>query len=129
MDLKLLARASKKIEVIKKLDQEIIELEKLAMMLADGNVGLRLSLTIEDFKKAAELEAKKAKEATAESIFSHLIYFSPFMTKPPEESATTNYSCIISESIALRLLGVLLGHKMAERQNLISEIAQMGFRV
>jgi len=55
MDLKTLEKASKKIEAIKKLDQEIIELDKLAMLLATGNTGISMSLAIEDFDKLAEI--------------------------------------------------------------------------
>lgn len=127
----MLERASKKIEAIKKLDREIIELNKVALQLANGNVGIGLSLAIEDFDKTAELESKKANgSAEYVGIFSQMMLsYYPYGSKKEDESAVSAYKAVVSSSTGLQLLAVLLADKMAKRQELIDNLQRMGFHI
>src|ERR1700748_1431753 len=126
MDFKSLEKASRKIEGIKRLDAEIIELDKLAIHIANGNVGVTFSLAIEDFDKAAHIEAEK--EAKNKENPPGLILFSFYQYGEKKEAiseAMTSYKNVISIPNALQMLGVLLNDKMAKKQELIDSLCRM----
>lgn len=126
MNLTKLERATRLYAKIKVLDSEIIEIDRFAMIVANGDIKATLELTIED---PADEEPKKISECLNSSALEHMedalrsIYLG--IWKPPNpKNQVLNRS--ISESTTLSILGVLLYEKQTQRKKLLDELDTIG---
>lgn len=134
MDIKSVEKIYNKVAAVKKLDQEIIEIDRLALLIANGNVGVNLSLAIEDFDKAAKLEAENGSKVNKGLIgglqFTTLYWtFGGSEPKPPKNEAITEYKQIVSPEVTLQILGTLLGDKVTKRAELIRQLQELGLKI
>lgn len=126
MKLNQLAKASKVFEQIHALDAEVIDLERMAMLAANGEINTRLMLEITDLTKVPveketgidEMRGLLYREMTR-SILSYGMCSTP---EPKKNEAEHTLKSEPSEALTLKILGVLLADKIATRENLIQEL-------
>jgi len=139
MNIKQIEKANKILLDIKILDSEIIELEKFAMLIADGEVTIDFSLNVHDLKKKREQEEKISFDedgsliSALEKMRNRLSYYSPFAMgglveyqNADSKSHVKNLTNILNENEGLQVLGVLLGIKQQKRQRLIESLNKIG---
>jgi hypothetical protein len=146
MNLKKLEKATKILEQIKKLDAEILELDRFAIKVANRDTDCNVSISLVD----------KSPEVKREHIFGEYGFLKPEYTgeqeKPKESSmydimhslrmgwfgqqASIKHvvvtDCLqhkLSDKETLQILGILLGNKHDARALLIKALNQMGVEI
>lgn len=125
MTIQDIAKLKKQIDAVQKLDAEIIDLEKMAMMVAEGDMAIRVELTATDFTKADE-----GKDTTVESEIHDAVYralTNRFYRCTDNKDggftdAQTKHSYLLKDTIAMRVIGTILYDKIALRKSLIEQI-------
>lgn len=121
---------------LKELDQEIIALDKLAILVAEKPCSIVLSLSIVDIEKQKKEEVKvqfdehgSLKTGTDNMYRSLLSGYSFFTTRDEVEDKSKNYtesySQAISDTNTLQVLGVILCEKQTQRALIIDEIKSL----
>lgn len=141
MNLKKLQKAAKIAEKIKALDAEIIELDKIAMKIANGDTKISFDLNV---FAAVKEEPEKLQLDTDGSLPN---YYKSFMDKymvsgflgygmmtpqsssPTTQGITDTLKSEISEGCALRILGLLLADKHYKREQLLLKLSEMGVQL
>lgn len=138
MNLKQLDKATRILSEIKELDNQIISIEKHAMLIANGNVALDLKLFILDLEKQAKEQNKvgftEDGSLSYDAELRNLMkgYFMPSFgilgSKPEEKKkeCETTFMSELSESAALQILGILLYEKQTKRQSLLAKLNKIG---
>ena len=138
MTLSEIEKATKILETVKKLDKEIINIEKMARTLSENiyDVDFSLSFTpIEINKKVEVLDSegflKKGVSDSADAVrYSFVSIFESAINnmKGAIENSSNKQSISekIDESIALKLIAVILRDKQSKRDNLIVELRLIG---
>lgn len=125
--MKLTVREIHKSQAIYKaiieLDDQIINLDKRAMVLANNTQSVNVSFDFEVKKQVEEIEADEL-HASFNKIM--IGYMSPFavMGHAPKKDTI---SFVVSDTEALTLIGCLINIKKIERQKLITELVELGF--
>jgi hypothetical protein len=131
LSIKTFEQAAKAVAHIKELDAEIIEIERFAISVADGETSLKLNL-----EAVSNKPAKQKKEDVLDedgSLRSHtisgsdlrniMISFGSFYPGAPEEPKakknTTSFKSDLPDTVGLQMLGVLLAYKIQVRDGLI----------
>lgn len=142
MELNKLEKAGKLLAEIKKLDADIIEIEKIAMMAANGEAETFFELKVVDIKKQFEeptkiqLDEDGSLPSTSYSLLSDMMrkYSSPFPwmertedKKPPKNEM--NISNQLSERATMLILGVLLEEKQSKRLRYINKLKNLGVAI
>jgi hypothetical protein len=114
--LKHVAETHKQIE---KLDEQIIALEKMADLAAQGTFGVRVKLEL-DVERKEEEKQKKVAQSPTQSWYEEMqryMMMSPGIPQEREEkkSPTVDFSDWISESTAFKLLQFMLDDKKIKR--------------
>jgi hypothetical protein len=126
MKYKTIEKASKLYEKIKKLDKEIIELDKMASLFAENEEsGVELSMKYTGKKEDVE---NCEREIIGESMVGSIMYIgggSITFDVNKKTNGKETYNAELSNSAALQILGVMLGDKMATRKTLIDRIEKM----
>ena len=142
MNIKKLEKATKIFEQIKVLDAQIIEIDRFAMLVANGEIKSSFELKVEDIGKKKEDEEKVSFDADGSLIKGDSI---------PEYSFRINWGSIIpcgltgssdkknknehlyktelSENGTMQILGILLYEKQQQRQALIQKLQSYGVAV
>lgn len=131
---------------VKKLDEQIIQLNQKAMMLAETPCEVKFSMSISNPQppedKDSDVIARGIDNVTGYGIEFirprlHDLIASPWGSiyginpQPPEDKKSKNKSLVdaeVTESEALAILGILLGNKMRKRDALIKQLADMGIQ-
>ena len=137
MNIKTLKKAIKINSQIDTLDKEIIEIDKMAMLIANEDAMFSFSL---DGLRPEKEEEKKESDDHGTDAYSYGMmqdilrrYNQPFMMgwadvgkdkKKDKKTFSIKYS--ISTSVSLQILGVLLLDKQSKRTHLISQISKLG---
>lgn len=141
MDIKKLEKAAKVFELLKVLDLEIIELDRVAMLVADGEVNISLSLDVADLAKNREdservsfdedgsmktgiTQHEKLSWMYQYSILGGFGSRSSDQSKPAEN--ITSLKKTVSENTALQVLEALLYEKNQQRLGLINRLHSLG---
>lgn len=128
MNLTKLERATRLYAKIKVLDSEIIEIDRFAMIVANGDIKATLELTIED--PAEKVEAISDPQESAWDRFARehgirILELGSATWKPPNHKNQV-LNRTISESTTLSILGVLLYEKQTQRKKLLDELDTIG---
>lgn len=140
MNIKQLEKSQNIYQSIRTLDSEIIEIEKVASLIADGNAEVSLSFSVAN---KSNLEPSKEEE---EAVFNPENYglgsilgltrgvarieFNPFGRVTTEKKKPDHeIHSILSENLSLNVLAVLLFDKQQKRSKLISSLKRMGIEV
>jgi len=143
MDLNKLEKAAKVLIKIKELDKEIIEIERIAMMVVNSetksNLELRVtSLEPEPEKKTHVLDEDgslkneigsawdRINELMMSSLSAPLVNYSPLGQKSKNHSVLEHE---LSERLTMQILGIILAEKQAIRQGLINKIEHLGIKI
>jgi hypothetical protein len=144
MNVKQLQKASRILEKIKMLDEEIIQIDKQALLIANGEVKIELSLKVKDLAKERK-EAEKVQfdedgsliqgggfyEMMRRSMGSGIMpaYQISFGGSDPKNEVKAESFETITERASLQILGVLLGEKQSKRLELISQLEKVGVEI
>lgn len=128
MHIKHVEKVSQLFERLKTLDAQIIQLDRIGFLIADGDTELNLTLLCVDLRKKAEEEATKKKEGTYAGlgnpwmlgIYSH-------REETPESSNVYQHG--LTEEAALHLVHVLVWQLSCERNNIIKELQTIGVKI
>lgn len=139
MDFKKLEKATKIYGEIKALDAEIIEIDRFAMLVANGEIKSSFTLTVEDVGKKKEDETKVSFDEDGSLVGLHKKMMSSLMMpmwfcsgSVSLESENENYHTLkneLSENATLNVLGVLLCEKQAKRRILLNSLDKLGVSV
>lgn len=143
--LKTIDKAYKIYESIKQIDSEIIEIDRIAMLVANGCSKSHFELRVEDLQKA-EQEKENVRFDEDGSL---MMGFNGLRTPSIWEQITAGYrtgghfGCEsvnlnkhdrklkwnLSEHTALKVLAVLLSDKKEQRDNLLIQLERLGISI
>ena len=136
MNYNKLEKATAVLTKIKAIDAEIIELDKFAMMIANGEIKSSFDLKLKDLKKSEETEKKKVLSEdgslnTGEEVNGFKFYmpsmFSSLGDKEEKKDPNTHtLSHDLSDTAVLQIMGVMLCEKHDRRNNLIRQLQSYG---
>ena len=142
MNFKKLEKATKIYEQIKLIDAQIIEIDRFALLVANGEIKSSFELKIEDIGKKKEDAGrvgfdedgslvKKGLQNTLglDSYFMPVSWLSRFSN--PEQECSKNDHLLKHElgiNATMQILGVLLCEKKAMRQSLLSNLESLGIQ-
>ncbi len=145
MNLKKLESATKAFERIKALDKEIIELDKMAILIAGGDSKQLFELTVENKGKDQKQNVLDADgnliNGSTNDMYEHFraqmhrsmmhTFVLPFggICDAGKSVQSNSVKIELSDTAALQILGVLLGEKQNERAQLIDMIKSYGICV
>ena len=131
IDIKLLEKAAKIFEKIKQLDAEIIEIDKYAMLVANGDVEPSFELSFKMLKTEEKEEEKQGTENLLESYSNSLrmTIYGGFLMSDKKKEPENKLSNTLSENATLQILGVLLHEKNAARTRLINQLRKTGVQL
>lgn len=130
MEVKKLEKAIKIHNELLGLEEEIIELNKLALKINNGKFNITLSLELEEINKTSkekvgfEDDGSLVMDATS---FANFI-FNPFKPKLNIEN-NVDYSQNISDSTVFNILAFLLNEKQSRKMELQKKLIKMGVKI
>lgn len=135
MNIKNLGKATKLYEEVRVLDAEIIEIDKMAMIVAEGETKSFFKLRIEDFIKKEEpvssildedgsINADYFKKKIQKRLSPISFFGCSNEEKKPKPG--TILKSKLSETVTMQILGILLCEKQSLRNNLLKRIEKLG---
>ena len=146
MNIQELERSQKIYAQIKDLDAEIIEIEKVAILIANGNAEVNLSLKVKDIspKKQEKEKVEFDEDGSLKTSLGSGMNFRMGIISPwgmgeslfekmygkgaieKEEAPGTNLKACLSENLSLNVLAILLYDKQSRREKLIRNLKRVG---
>lgn len=136
MKLSKLELATKIFGEIKSLDEQIIQIDKFAMMIANDDVECSFELKVNNLTKKnkddekAQFDEDGSLVSKPANTFLSFMYMSPFMERK-EATPTSNEHLLkssLSVTVTMQMLGVMLVEKQAKRDALIKKLERMGVK-
>lgn len=137
MKIKELEKATGMLQDVKILDNEIIEIEKMAMLIANNDTESMFTLQVWDKDKEQEEKNKASFDedgslqvpgsSFADYLMSGMLPFVTPKFDKNEHISTIKYDLSINAS--MQILGVLLWEKQNKRQNLIKKLNKYGINI
>lgn len=130
--IKKLEQAAKIMEQIKALDDEIIQIDKIAMGAANDNISIVLTMSITNLLEVKESIPDSIIDpykAMMDRMSVGLFYTPSYFSKPVEENKADVFANTISNNAALGVLGVLLFEKRTQRDELIKKLQNIGVSI
>lgn len=137
MDIKKFEKATKILEQIKLLDSQIIEIDKFAMMVANGETKSSFQLICEDLEKKEQDDEKvefdsdgsliKGAGLEYKSMFE--LFMPRFKTTNPKKDNEVVLKNELSVNVVMSILGILLYDKRNQREILIQNIKNLGVNI
>jgi len=141
MNINKLEKATKILEQIKAIDAEIIEIDKLAIIILNNETNIQLALNVENLTKAKEAKEKVTFDEDGSMSISERamdeyrnLYFPSDRIKMMlngmnPKTSDRNFSQPLSDKLTLQILGVLLCEKNAIKDSLIKKLVGFGFSI
>lgn len=140
MTIKQLEKASKIIEKIKKLDDEIIELDKYAMKLINSNSEISLTLSFDKENKESDkvsfdedgslISQPRMEYISPFSMFQNTMFgLGGFSGEPKKQNDTETLNRNLSESATLKIIGIILCELNEKRNDLINKVNKIGIQL
>ncbi len=134
MELKSIQKASKILERIKVLDEEIVEIDKFANKLLNGGLDTKIKLSFKKDKKNSPGEVSidadgslvTGKKEAPLGMFSG--FFISSQSDKKDDDVLEFENCI-SEQTMLQALGLLVQVKNSEREEKLKQLQKMGFKL
>lgn len=137
MNYKKLEKATRILAQIKELDQSIIQIDRIALIIANGGGNSSFTLSVQEHKKAEDDKVKFDEDGSltqgidsyTSMIRKYVMWYDP-VSQPADNhtSNTHNLNMALSENATLQILGVLLGEKHRQRDLLMGELARLGVK-
>jgi hypothetical protein len=138
MNIVKLEKATKIYEQIKQLDNAIIEIDRIAMLIANGEVSCSFDLKVNDLTKTEEqcqvgFDEDGSLRSACDPIHPYRLSFSLLggvlrNTTPPPVNENI-LKAELTENTALSILGVLLCDKQYQRDQLINQLERLGVAI
>jgi hypothetical protein len=136
MNITKLEKASKLIERMKEVDQEVIALEKLADQIANKRSEIKLTLNVVDLEKKEKGEGVQFDE-DGSIIKPHTVASIPYVlwgfgsgaggnTSEKKEEKGEKFKQDISDTVALNIIGVLMFEKLEIRKAIFKQLEKLG---
>jgi hypothetical protein len=129
MNFKKLEKAQKYYQQVKRLDAEIIEIEKLAVLMAEGGkVGFEISCepkVDEGKKKVLDGDGSLLVNGGGEDRYTFYLYGCDRPTVTIEKPKKNHIKCEVIDSVGLQLLGVLMAEKQSARKKLLTKLSKI----
>lgn len=140
MKLPQLKKAQKLFDRVQELDKEIIEIEKSADLIANKKTDIKLSLKVNDIEKVEQDKNKVHFDEDGSlscgdpaDYMRRAMYGLPMFAfadpAKPKKEYTIKQDCVISDNVALQVLGVLLADKMEARKLAIKALNKIGIEI
>lgn len=135
MEIKELEQATKILQSIKILDNEIAEIEKIAMIVANSDTGSSIELKVVDYDKPAEATKEdNDEEVDDKDPFMGLGMFAYISRNhnsdnPKKEDNVHRINYDLSLNGTMQMLGVLLYEKQSKRTLLIKKLNKYGINI
>lgn len=129
MTIKKLESATKIMQQIKMLDNDIIQIDKLAMLIANENVNCSFTLNVEDLKPVFDAVPLKMEEQRPSQYEIYMEFFNSKRLVSVPVKNISSYSSEANENTALHLLGVLLMDKQNRRTVLLNQLTKYGVQL
>ena len=137
MELKNLEKSLKKLDKIKSLDAEIIELDKVAQIACQNDCKSTISLYVSNLSNKDKKQDVPTEDGSIKSIQDELTQgwsfllrgVSPLSSKSEKKSSDHELEYKISEGLLLTIVSVLVYDKKQERMKLINEIKDLGITI
>jgi len=149
MNIQELERSQKIYAQIKTLNTEIIEIEKVAILIANGNAEVNLSLKVtdttpkKDDKEKVEFDEDVSfKSSLGSGLNFRMGIINPWGTQESlfekmygkgaiseEKESGTNLKACLSENLSLNVLAILLYDKQTRRDKLIRNLKRIGVTI
>ena len=132
MDIKKLNKAAKIFEQIGRIDKEIAEINRMALIVANGEAAVSFDMIVISQLTEQERRNKKAEEIeNMDSIMKSMYLWgvSPCSNHKDSNEKMDKMNSPLSENAALQIFGVLLYEKQAKRQGLINRLEEMGVAI
>ncbi len=115
------------------LDQEIIKLDKKALHLASNSEPVKLCLTFSDTAKSKAIDQDGSMESDLEHMHNRMFQLmavpSFLMSGEMRRKNTDTIDANLSDTEALSILGFLINLRKGKRNQLISELSELGFEI
>lgn len=130
IDIKALEKSAKIFEKIKKLDSEIIEIDKYALLVANGDCEPSFELHFVTQKNKEEIEEETNKSESSGTFFyiHQLMSYKP-ITEASNNTNTEKLADTLTENATLQILGILLCEKYNKRTQLLKQLEKYGVQV
>ena len=127
MELRDVEKLKHAYERIRVLDGEIVEIEKMAMLISEKRTEIAMSFIVTDLddKVKKKLRFDEDGSIVQEGRTGGLFDFMMPSTPKEEHSSDTVLRASISDTIALRLLGELYASKDAERKEILKYFREL----
>jgi hypothetical protein len=133
MEIKKIEKASKYLEQIKKLDVEIISIDKMAVFISSNKSEIMLSISVNDLEKNNEKDSildedgsLKKNDHSTDGLYARFFTFSIGGSGSQVELKTGHeFKETIQDTTTLEILAVLLFRKNIERESLINKIKNL----
>ena len=140
MNIKQLERSQKIYLEIKKLDAEIIEIDKVAQLIANGNAEVNLTLSVKDVTpKIEETEKVTTYHDPMTTGHGRMNFFNPFeemmksyrgiSSKITDDNDKTVLTADLSENLSFNVLAIILNDKQTKRKKLINSLKKIGVQI
>ena len=138
MQISKVQKAAKIIEKIKAIDAEIIEIDRIAMLVANGNSENSFDLIIKEIKQPDEdknpvldADGSLINQEKPKSLFEQyaLGWLNPIVAEPKKDENITIFKNLLSEKSTLLILGVLLEEKHSKRQSYVKSLQKIGIEI
>lgn len=138
MNIKKLEQATKILEKIKLIDREIIEIDKLAIMILNNETKISLELNVENLIKSEENKDLVSFEEDSSHIDMSRYYkleipssmkrlLGSYQSEPKKQGNT--FTQTLSDKLTLQILGTILCEKNNIKDNLIKKLVGFGFSI
>lgn len=137
MKISKFEKAQKIYERVQKLDGEIIDIERLAHICAEGHNEINLQIKIKNLSKANDKKVLfdcdgsliDPNRQETPGMFSFSFMLGSADPKKKEDKYTDRLEEIISDEVTLQVLGVLILQKQQERHALMLTLQKMGLEI
>lgn len=141
MKLPQLKKAQKLFERIQELDKEIIEIEKSADLIANKKTDIKLTLKVNDQEEKVKDSEKVTLDEDGSLSFGtggymdHMrraLYGFSMLPPPscnPKKECTIKQDYILSDTVAIQVLGVILAEKLEARKLAIKALNKIGVEI
>lgn len=106
------------------LDEQIIKLDKKAMLIADHSQNVELRFTFEGLKESKETLGEET-YSPYRSLMTSMLWGG--LSEPKESKETLDFQ--LNDVESLSIFGFIIAMKKQERQFLIGELTKLGFEI
>lgn len=125
MTIKQFERLNKSFEQLKKIDNDIDCLTKLAELISRGETEISLKLSVKDLIVKEEQPCQIADDESLFDFSLTLGLFKRSTKKTKDKAESSDYKDVINDSYAFRFIGILLESKNREKAKIIQEIEKL----